>query len=222
MKSVNSALGASGGARMARSYRQAARADSADQTREEILNALEARLRAQPALPLSVDLVAKDAGVARSTVYSVFGSKAGLFEAFVTQLYARAGLDRLAEAVRVRDARLHLRAGIRAASELFAADLTVFRTLFAMSALDEQSVGGALAAMEENRRGGMEHLVTRLAEDGVLRKNVPRSQAVTILWMLCSFEAFDRVYQECGQDVAATAELLSEVAERAVCADGRN
>ena len=65
-----------------RRYEQRARAASAEATRRRILDALYDRLHDAPAAPVSVDAVAQAAGVARSTVYVVFGSRAGLFDAF--------------------------------------------------------------------------------------------------------------------------------------------
>ena len=64
-----------------RKYTQQVRAVAADETRRRILDAMRDRLRAAPSEALSIERVAQDAGVARSTVYVVFGSKAGLFEA---------------------------------------------------------------------------------------------------------------------------------------------
>ena len=42
----------------------------------------------EPTRPVSVDEVARLAGVARSTVYLVFGSRAGLFDALAADLFA--------------------------------------------------------------------------------------------------------------------------------------
>ena len=50
------------------------------------------------------------AGVARSTVYLIFGSRAGLFDAVARDLLDRGGFDRVVRATEDPDAREHLRA----------------------------------------------------------------------------------------------------------------
>src|SRR5829696_5923903 len=88
-----------------RRYEQRLRAEAAEETRRRVLDAVYERLREAPAEAVSVDRVARMAGVARSTVYVIFGSRAGLFEAFGIDLIERAGYDRLLEAVAAEDAR---------------------------------------------------------------------------------------------------------------------
>ena len=76
-----------------RKYTQQARAAAAEETRRRILDAMRDHLRDGPRRALSVERVAQDAGVARSTVYLVFGSKAGLFEALGQDLLERTGFQ---------------------------------------------------------------------------------------------------------------------------------
>ena len=94
---------------MTRRYEQRLRAESAAETRRRILDAAHSLLRRAPAKPISVDEVAKNAAVARSTVYTTFESRAGLFDALAAEIWDRAGYPRLLEAVRVDDARESLR-----------------------------------------------------------------------------------------------------------------
>jgi AcrR family transcriptional regulator len=200
-----------------RKYEQKLRADAAEQTRRRILDAVGDQLRRAPGEPVSMDKVAHAAGVARSTIYVVFHSRAGLFEAFVTDLAERTGIGRLSAAVAVPDARQHLHGGIRAACEMFAADIEVYRALFAMARSDLDSVGGAIEAQEDKRRGGMEYLAKRLDEQRQLRADVTPEQAVDVLWMICAFETFDLLYGGRGLPVDAAADLLATTAERALC-----
>ena len=53
------------------------------------------RLERGPVGALRVDEVAREAGVARSTVYVLFGSRAGLFDALARHLRDEAGFDEL-------------------------------------------------------------------------------------------------------------------------------
>lgn len=200
-----------------RKYDQRLRADAAADTRRRILDAVAQRLREAPTETLSLDHVARLAKVARSTIYVVFESRAGLFDAFARDLWERTGLADLTEAVARHDARAHLRGGLEAACKMYAADLELYRVLFAMSQLDPDSVGGAIRSKEENRRGGMSYLATRLAEDGQLRDDVTVEQAVDVLWVLCSFEAFDLLHTGQGLSVDEAVDHLVTMAERSLC-----
>jgi len=200
-----------------RKYEQRLRAESAEATRQRILDALEQRLRLAPTQPVSVDEVARRAGVARTTVYLVFGSRAGLFDALTTALWERAGLPELTRAVAHPDAREHLRGGLRAGVEIYAVLRDVAVALFSMSALDPDSVGGAIARMEERRWGGMQHLARRLGEQDLLRTDVTVDDAADVLWMLASFASFDALYTGRGMAAGDVARVLTATAERTLC-----
>ena len=97
---------------MPRKYEQVLRAENAEQTRRRILDAVGQRLREARPSSSSLDAIARDARVSRSTIYGVFGSRSGLLDAFVTDLWERTGLPALTEAVASDDARTHLREGL--------------------------------------------------------------------------------------------------------------
>ena len=202
---------------VARKYEQRLRADAAEATRQRILGALEQRLREAPSEPVSVDDVARRAGVARSTIYLVFGSRAGLFDALVTELWERAGLANLTEAVAHPDAREHLRGGLLAGVRMLAALRDVAVVLFSMSALDPESVSGAISRQEERRWGGMMYLAGRLHEQGQLRDDVSVDHAADVLWMLTSFESFDLLYTGRSMPADEVASTLAATAERTLC-----
>lgn len=201
-----------------RGYEQKARAAAAEQTRTAVIEAVFERLRKAPAERISVDQVAKDAGVARSTVYAIFGSRSGMFEAVGRELARRSGYEELLDAKHQPDARKHLRGGIRAGNAMFAANREIYRALHSMAQLDEDAVGGAVEAEEAERSRGMARLAGRLAEQGLLRKGLSAADAAAILWVLTSFESFDLLFT--GRDMTeekATAQIVA-MAERALYA----
>ena len=202
-----------------RKYQQRLRAESAEETRRRVLDALERRLRDAPTQPISIEEIATNAGVARSTIYLIFGSRAGLFDALATDLWDRAGLARLTEAVAHPDAREHLRGGLRAGVEIFAALRDAANALFAMSSLDPESVGGAMSRLEARRWGGMLHLARRLAEQDLLRADVTIEDAANILWVLASFDSFDALYSGRGMTTDDVARMLITIAERSLYPD---
>jgi len=203
-----------------RRYEQRARAESAERTRRRILDAVLERLRRAPAEPVSIDRIAGMAGVARSTVYAIFGSRAGLFDAVGDDVFGRAGYGLVVDAARHPDAREHLRGGLRAASEMFAADRDVIRALYSMAQLDEHAVGAATGRWEAERGAGMKRLARRLGEEGELQPGVSVEHAGDVLWVLTSFESFDLLFTGRGLAPQAAATLMIATAEGALCAEG--
>lgn len=202
-----------------RKYEQRTRAEAAEDTRRRILEAVYERLREAPAQAVSVDGVATDAGVSRSTVYVIFGSRAGLFDAFGEYLLVRAGFARLVEAVEHPDAREHLRAGVRASVEFYAAERDVARAVYSMALLDPDAMAGVGHRFERRRLTGMKRSVRRLREQGVLRPELSLTEAVDILWVIASFDTFDLLYSGRNLSTAKVGDRLIEMAERALCVD---
>lgn len=200
-----------------RKYDQRLRAETADETRRRILDALAEQLRQAPTEQVSLGLLARNARVARSTIYTIFGSRAGMFDAFVDDLWQRTGLADLTVAVGHADARTHLRAGIRAANKMYAKDRGIYRVLFSLGQLDPESIGGATQKIGRDRDGGMNHLAHRLHDDGALRDDVSIGQATDMLWVLCSFDTFDALYTDRQLPLDTVTDLIASMAERALC-----
>jgi AcrR family transcriptional regulator len=199
-----------------RRYEQRQRAETAERTRRRILDAVIERLRRAPAEPISIDQIADVAGVARSTVYAIFGSRAGLFDAVAADVLEREDYERLLEAKHEPDAREHMRVGFRTATDMLAADPDIVRALFSMAQLDERAVGDAVRKREENRAAGMMRLARRLREQDLLRPDVSIEDAEHILWVLTSFASFDLLYTGRGLSPEEVAGLLFATAERAL------
>jgi AcrR family transcriptional regulator len=199
-----------------RRYELRLRAQTAEETRRRILDALYEQLREAPTQAVSVDQVARVAGVARSTVYVIFGSRAGLFDAFAADVHERGGFQRVLDAVADPDPRVHLRDGITGGVHTFAAHRDVFRVLVSMADLDPDTVGGAMQRMAERRAKGMMRLGRRLARHGLLREGVTARQAADRRWILTSFDAFDLLYSGRDMSADAVARVLVDMAERSL------
>jgi AcrR family transcriptional regulator len=200
-----------------RKYEQRLRAESAAQTRTRILDAVYARVRAAPTRAVSLEEIARTARVARSTVYQVFGSRAGLFDALAQDVLDRGGFERVTAAVAHPDAREHLRQAIRAGMEVYGAYRDVHRVLFATSALDPEATAGAMRRSDEARAGGMEYLAGRLRDQSLLRPGLGADDAAHILFLLTCFDAFDALYTGRGLPIDEAARLIVATAEHAVC-----
>lgn len=199
-----------------RPYRQTRRAEASEATRARILEAARANLERGPVGALKVDEVAREAGVARSTVYLLFGSRAGLFDALGRYLRDEAGFDALIAASRLPDALDNLRASQRAAVAMYARLPDLARGLFTLAAIDPDGVA-AVAAIEDGRRPGMQHLARALATQGYLRDDVTIDEAIDLLTVITSFQSFDELFTGSGRSAEVTADRLIALAERAVC-----
>jgi AcrR family transcriptional regulator len=200
----------------ARPYRQRLRAEAAEQNRQRILDTLYERLRAAPADPVSVDKIARGAGVSRSTIYLVFGSRSGLFDALTDSLFQGAGYDRLQQAVGDPDPRETLRGGLEGTVRMYAAHHDVLRVLYATGRLDPDGAGRAIARSERRRSKSMNWLADRLAEQNRLQPDVTPAHAAHVVWLLTSFEAYDLLASGRRLSADEVVELLIETAERAL------
>ena len=201
-----------------RKYTQQARAAAADETRRRILDAMRDRLRAAPSEALSIERLAQEAGVARSTVYLIFGSKAGLFEALGQDLLELTGFQRIVDAVALPDARDAVRESLRAAAGVYAAERDVSRTIYSMWSLEPEAVRRAFEVVERGRAEGQHRMAGRLAEEGHLHPDVTVEEATDILWVITSFETFDQLYTGRGLSEEDTAARLVMMAERSLWA----
>ncbi|MGI5128488.1 TetR/AcrR family transcriptional regulator [Pseudonocardia sp. CA-107938] len=201
---------------MARKYEQRLRAEAAEETRRRILDAVYARLREAPGEPVSIDRIATLARVARPTVYLVFGSRSGLFDAVGADLLQRGGFERVLQVSADPDGREALRGTIRAVVEMYAVHGDVLRVLSAMALLDAAAVGGAIRRLEDGRAAGMARLAHRLAEQGVLRPDVTADRAADVLWLLTSFDGFDLLHTGRQRPVDEVVTALITTAERSL------
>src|SRR6266702_5957047 len=84
-----------------RPYRLGQRQANTEQTRARIIHAARELLMASDGFSsFSIDAVARQADVARMTVYHQFGSKSGLLEALCDALAASGGMEQLAPVFR--------------------------------------------------------------------------------------------------------------------------
>ena len=160
-----------------RRYQQRARAEEAEKTRRRIVDAVVERLRDAPSEPVSVERIADMAGVARSTVYAIFGSRAGLFDAVGQELGERVGYRPARRGLAPRRTRARpCAAASRAASEMLAGERDIYRALHSMAKLDEEAVGGAVARREEERAAAMARIAAPARRAG---RAPPRRQRRT-------------------------------------------
>src|SRR5215469_3995700 len=149
-----------------RRYRSAVRDEAASENRARVL-ATAIRLLGTPELSaISMDAVAKAAGVTRLTVYNQFGSRSALLEEIFDELARRGDLARIPEAMAMPEPRAALRRLIGIYSDFWGSDPAVDR-LNRTASMDEE-FATALAARHQRRRKALSVLVQRLAQAGHL------------------------------------------------------
>jgi AcrR family transcriptional regulator len=197
-----------------RPYEQRLRAETAEENRRRILDTLYERLREAPSEPVSVDEIARRARVARSTVYLVFGSRSGLFDALTEHLLLGAGYERIIEAVGHPDARETLRGGLEGGVQMYAAHHDVLRVLHSIAKLDPGGAGRAIADAERRRAEGMADLARRLHEQKLLRAGLTPERAAHVIWLLSSFDAYDLLATGRQLPPDEIVDILADTAER--------
>jgi AcrR family transcriptional regulator len=174
-----------------RSYRLGQRQAASDQTRTRILAAARALLMTPDGYSrFSIETVARQADVARMTVYHQFGSKLGLLEALCDSLAASGGMEQIATAFQQSEPLEVLRQYILVFGRFWDVDRLVMRRLRALAALDldfEQ----VIRTRDEWRRRGVRAIMQRFVEKHMLSPIESLDETVDALFTLLSFETFD-------------------------------
>ena len=174
-----------------RPYRLGQRQAATELTRARILNAARELLMSSNGYShFSIDAVARQADVARMTVYHQFGSKIGLLEGLCDSLAASGGMEQLATAFRQAEPLDALREYLLVFSRFWDVDRLVMRRLRALAALDPD-FEQVIRTRDEWRRQGVSVIAERLVECHFLSPGEALDKTVDILLTLSSFETFD-------------------------------
>ena len=177
-----------------RVYRQNLRAESAAETRRRIIEVTRALLTRAPLENVSVPAIAAEAEVARSTIYTIFGSREGLMVAVAEDVLERGGFARIGQALRGPDVVQAFATSIEVAMDLYSQEHAVAQALLSLSAVDRDA-SSAAARLNLGRREGMQKLAQRMRDQGVLRPDLTVNEAADILWIITSYETFDQFYR---------------------------
>jgi AcrR family transcriptional regulator len=181
-----------------RTYQQRQRALSAEATRQRILDAARHCLTATPLLAVSLERIAEQAGVARRTIYQIFGSRLGLFEALEHDLYVRGRFVDVQDAFNKQtDARQILDLMIPAGVRLLEREKVILRALY-LHALIDPEAATLTHRIDEGRIGGMRHLAQLLAGQGYVRPGLTQTEVGDLLALLTDFATFDQLRTRMG------------------------
>jgi AcrR family transcriptional regulator len=181
-----------------RTYQQRQRAHTAEATRQRILEAARACLTTTPLLAVSLERIAQRAGVARSTIYQVFGSRVGMFEALEQDLLQRGGFAEVQAAFNENtDARQMLEQMVPAGVRLLEREQAILRALYLQALIDPEAAT-LTQRIDEGRIGGMRYLAQLLEEQGYTRPDLTRAEVGDILALLTDFATFDQFSSKAG------------------------
>ncbi len=198
-----------------RPYKLGQRQLAVDQTRGRIVAAARELLADASGPPsFTVDAVARQAGVARMTVYYQFQSKQGVLEAVFDDLANRGLMPHLRPVFHEPDPERALDGLIAAFAAFWDSDRIVIRRARALAALDAE-IAESLRARDELRRGHLRKILGRM--EGQQRSAPANTQtsALDILHMLTSFETFDALLKD-GRSLADTTRIVRQLAAAAL------
>jgi len=198
-----------------RSYKQTVRAEGAAETRRRIIEVTRALLARAPLESVSLPEIAAESEVARSTVYTIFGSREGLMIAVAEDLLERGGFARIGQALRGPDVVRAFEISIDVAMELYSQEEAVSQALLSLSAVDRDA-STAAARLNLGRANGMRRLAERMQEQGVLRHDVTVEEAADILWVVTSFETYAQLRRGRGLTPHQVGERLLAMTRRAL------
>lgn len=175
-----------------RSYRMGQRAAAMDETRARIVVAARELILSENALAgFSMELVARQAGVTRVTVYNRFTSRRGLLEALFDEVGGRSRFgERLHEVLARRDAREALRAYIELFCEFWDGNRALHRRLRGFAQLDAE-FAAAIASRYERHQHAIESLLRRLHANDVTPVPETLEEQTQTVMALTGFEFYD-------------------------------
>ena len=202
-----------------RSYTQKARAESAAETRRRIIEVTRELLARAPLENVSLPAIATGADVARSTVYTIFGSREGLMVAVAEDLLERGGFARIGQALRGPDVVRAFEISMDVAMELYSQEEPVGQALLSLAAVDRDAQSAA-ARLNLGRAQGMRRLAERMREQDVLRDDVTVEEAADVLWVITSFETYAQLRRGRGLTPQQVGERLLAMTRRTLYRPG--
>ena len=194
-----------------RRYRSPRRRVAAKRTRARLLKAARSMLAAPDGI--SLDAVAKKAGVTRLTVYNQFGSRRALLEAVFDDMAERGGLHRIREAMAKTDPQAALQQIVLIFCDFWSVHRGALWRLHAASATDPE-FEESLRARNQRRRHLLSVLVDRMIEGGGKRPEVV-IELIDVLFALTSVGFFWELTAG-GRKANAVCHLIQALAADAV------
>ena len=198
-----------GDVKQKRSYTAGLRQEQAEMTRRRILEAARRLLAAAGYSTVTMDDIAKNAGVAYQTVYAVFGTKLRLAEAMI-----EAGWPHIDEAMKLvdqvresADAKVWLRTAARITRRINepCGDLVRF-----MRESGDPVLLARYRTVEDERFSQLREVADMLERSGRLRSTITSSEALAVLWAMTGADWYSQLVFQRTWSPARYEEWLGE------------
>jgi AcrR family transcriptional regulator len=197
---------------MSRPYRLGQREKSVQRTRETILEATADLLHEVGLRGVTIDAVARNAGVSRVTVYDHFEHKAGLLEALAWWTFAQHDIDRVRRARLQDDVRAALFGFVQENARFFDTVGPRGRSILKTASSDPDAAAVLQTTYFDARRAAITELVDRLDTDHELAPEWLPERAVDALMIITSLEAFETLTDHGRLELEAAAAVLGHMA----------
>lgn len=200
--------------RKKRTYASPKRLQQADETRQRITDAAHELLLSSGYDGMTIDAVAKAAGVAPPTVYAIFGSKRGILAAIIDRVrFGAAYRDAVARVREAKDPVEELCMVPRIARRIYDAERDMLGVLSGAGVVAPE-LSAALQEREDERYQHQATHITRLEAAGQLRPGLTRPMAQDILWAFTGRELYRQLVQERGWSSDQYEEWLTDTLTR--------
>jgi len=181
-----------------RNYQSPTRQRQADETRSRIVAAARQLLLTHGYAGMTVDAIAKEAGVAAPTVYAAFGSKTGILAELLDQARFGPGFEELVQQTMAASEPLErLRFVARIARTVYESESKIVDLLRGAG-----MVAPELAALEKEsecrRYEAQEPNITLIIQAGRLRSDLDATTARDVLWSMTGRESYRMLVRERG------------------------
>lgn len=194
-----------------RQYRLGKRQQHIDETRARVVEAAHTLFSNPGYHQVTIEHLAREAGVARATIYHQFGTKVHVLEALMAELAESDGALRIRRVREHENAATALRLYIPELCRFWGREEPFFRQLFGILAVEPDAMR-LMELYEGRRREFVTWLVKRLDDQGHLRPGMSQRIAADIIWLLTSFQSFDQLRRRSGLSVRATSASLATLA----------
>jgi AcrR family transcriptional regulator len=167
---------------------------ASEETKRRLLDAARDLLTKAGAGGLSMEAVARRAGVSRLTIYYQFGSRRALLEALYDYLAARSDLMRLPQVFHEPDALAGLLGLVGVFNRFWAGERLLIRRLRSLAALDPDFQSAT--QRDQWRRNGVMALLRRLVAEQEAPLPGALEETADLLSSLMSFETYDALAGE--------------------------
>lgn len=175
---------------MARSYDMTNRDRASDESRRTIVEAAHRLLERPDGGSLTLQEVAKEAGVSRATIYNRIGSRRDLLTAVFEDQGRIIEFDRVLRAMLLADPLEALVETVREGCRAWEVIPTAIRRTLALAVLDDE-IGELVAQFEGYRRGEISALANRVLKHSSV--TIAPRRATATLVLVTSFGAHDQL-----------------------------